>query len=269
MGNNKFSIASVGNRRAFRDGARDGVPIALGYFAVSFSLGIVARNVGMTPIQGMITSALCNASAGEYAGFTMIAAGAAYIEMAIVTLIANARYLLMSCAMSQRMDPEMPFFHRLLMAFDITDELFGITIARPGCLNPWYMYGAIAVALPGWAVGTALGALAGNLMPWRLVSAFSVALYGMFLAIIIPPARKSRILAGLIAISFAASYLAEHLPGISSISSGTRTIILTVVLSSAAAILFPHPAEDSEIEVQEENQKGKNNSSAGAAKQGA
>ncbi len=93
MGNNKFSIASVGNRRAFRDGARDGVPIALGYFAVSFSLGIVARNVGMTPIQGMITSALCNASAGEYAGFTMIAAGAAYIEMAIVTLIANARYL--------------------------------------------------------------------------------------------------------------------------------------------------------------------------------
>ena len=166
------------------------MPIALGYFAVSFSLGIVARNVGMTPIQGMITSALCNASAGEYAGFTMIAAGAAYIEMAIVTLIANARYLLMSCAMSQRMDPDMPFFHRLLMAFDITDELFGITIARPGCLNPWYMYGAIALALPGWAVGTALGALAGNLMPWRLVSAFSVALYGMFLAIIIPPARK-------------------------------------------------------------------------------
>ena len=147
MGNNKFSIASVGNRRAFRDGARDGVPIALGYFAVSFSLGIVARNVGMTPIQGMITSALCNASAGEYAGFTMIAAGAAYIEMAIVTLIANARYLLMSCAMSQRMDPDMPFFHRLLMAFDITDELFGITIARPGYLNPWYMYGAIALAV--------------------------------------------------------------------------------------------------------------------------
>ena len=156
MGNNKFSIASVGNRRAFRDGARDGVPIALGYFAVSFSLGIVARNVGMTPFQVMITSALCNASAGEYAGFTMIAAGAAYIEMAIVTLIANARYLLMSCAMSQRMDPDMPFFHRLLMAFDITDELFGITIARPGCLNPWYMYGAIALALPGWAVGTAV-----------------------------------------------------------------------------------------------------------------
>ena len=237
MGNNKFSIASVGNRRAFRDGARDGVPIALGYFAVSFSLGIVARNVGMTPIQGMITSALCNASAGEYAGFTMIAAGAAYIEMAIVTLLPM--------------------------------NFFGITIARPGCLNPWYMYGAIALALPGWAVGTALGALAGNLMPWRLVSAFSVALYGMFLAIIIPPARKSRILAGLIAISFAASYLAEHLPGISSISSGTRTIILTVVLSSAAAILFPHPAEDSAADTSKETTEETHVHSADAAKQGA
>ena len=106
-------------------------------------------------------------------------------------------------------------------------------------------------------------------MPWRLVSAFSVALYGMFLAIIIPPARKSRILAGLIAISFAASYLAENLPGISSISSGTRTIILTVVLSSAAAILFPHPAEDSETEKAEAEQMEKNNSSADATKQGA
>ena len=231
------------SRKVFCEGMRDGVPIALGYFAVSFSLGIVARNVGMTPIQGMITSALCNASAGEYAGFTMIAAGAAYIEMAIVTLIANARYLLMSCAMSQRMDPDMPFFHRLLMAFDITDELFGITIARPGCLNPWYMYGAIALALPGWAVGTALGALAGNLMPWRLVSAFSVALYGMFLAIIIPPARKDKVVAALVAISFALSFAGSYLPVVSSMSSGTRTIILTVVISSAAAILFPRKTE--------------------------
>ena len=251
------------------EGMRDGLPIGLGYFAVSFSLGIFARNAGLNAFQGFLASLLTNASAGEYAIFTLIAANATYFEVAIMTLITNARYLLMSCALSQRFSPDTGIGHRLLLGYDVTDELFGITIARPGYLNPWYMYGAIALALPGWAVGTALGALAGNLMPWRLVSAFSVALYGMFLAIIIPPARKSRILAGLIAISFAASYLAEHLPGISSISSGTRTIILTVVLSSAAAILFPHPAEDSEIEVQEENQKGKNNSSAGAAKQGA
>ena len=265
----KNNIIRKDNYHAFRTGMRDGIPIGLGYLAVSFSLGIAAQNAGLSPFQGFLVSLLCNASAGEYAGFTLIAADAAFVEVAIITMVANARYLLMSCAMSQRMDPDMPFFHRLLMAFDITDELFGITIARPGCLNPWYMYGAIALALPGWAVGTALGALAGNLMPWRLVSAFSVALYGMFLAIIIPPARKSRILAGLIAISFAASYLAEHLPGISSISSGTRTIILTVVLSSAAAILFPHPAEDSAADTSKETTEETHGHSADAAKQGA
>ena len=141
--------------------------------------------------------------------------------------------------MSQRMDPDMPFFHRLLMAFDITDELFGITIARPGCLNPWYMYGAIALALPGWAVGTALGALAGNLMPWRLVSAFSVALYGMFLAIIIPPAKKDKVVGVLVVISFALSFVCGYLPLISKLSDGTRTILLTVLIAGAAAILFP------------------------------
>ena len=252
MGNNKFSIASVGNRRAFRDGARDGVPIALGYFAVSFSLGIVARNVGMTPIQGMITSALCNASAGEYAGFTMIAAGAAYIEMAIVTLIANARYLLMSCAMSQRTRPGTTLGHRLLMSFGITDELFGITIARPGILNPYYTYGAILLAAPAWAGGTACGIIAGNALPLRAVSALSVALYGMFLAIIIPPARKSKIVAALVAISFALSFACNYLPGISSLSEGTRTILLTVIISGAAAILFP-VKQDAEEAVPAEN----------------
>lgn len=240
------TINSLGihfSRQALQDGIRDGIPIGLGYFAVSFSLGIAAKNAGLTPFQGFLASLLCNASAGEYAGFTLIAAGATYLELAIVTLIANARYLLMSCAMSQRLSPDMPGFHRPLMAFHITDELFGIAIARPGCLNPYYSYGAVLVAGPCWAVGTALGAIAGGLLPLRLVSAFSVALYGMFLAVIIPAARKSKIVAGLIVICFAASFSAAHLPVISQISSGTRTIFLTVVLSAAAAILFPRDTE--------------------------
>ena len=115
----------------------DGIPIGLGYLAVSFSLGIAAKNAGLSPAQSFLASMLCNASAGEYAGFTLIAAGAAYLELAIMTLIVNARYLLMSCAMSQRMAPGTPLYHRLFMAFDITYELFGIAIARPGYLNPW------------------------------------------------------------------------------------------------------------------------------------
>lgn len=239
-----YSITSKENRSIFRQGFMDAIPIALGYFAVSFSLGIAAKNAGMTPMQGFVVSLLCNASAGEYSGISLIAVSASFLEVALITLIANARYLLMSCAMSQRVDPRMPFFHRFIMAFDITDELFAIAIARPGYLNPYYTYGAMLIAMPAWATGTALGAIAGNVLPLRLVSAFSVALYGMFLAIIIPPARKNKVLAGIIVICFTASYGAATLPIISDIAEGTRTIILTVVISAAAAILFPKPAEE-------------------------
>lgn len=232
------------SRKVFCDGMRDGFPIALGYFAVSFSLGIAARNAGLTPMQGFWASLLNNASAGEYAAFTLIATRATYWEVAVITLIANARYLLMSCALAQRFAPETPFFHRLLIGYDVTDELFGITIARPGPLNPYYTYGAILLAAPAWAIGTALGILAGNALPLRIVSALSVALYGMFLAIIIPPARKNRIVAALVLLSFALSFACNYLPGVSALSDGTRTIILTVVISAAAAVLFPVKQEE-------------------------
>ncbi len=239
-----YSIQNEHNKETFRNGMKDGIPIALGYLAVSFSLGIAARNVGLSAGQGFLVSILCNASAGEYAGFTCIGALATYLEIALASLVANARYMLMSCAMSQRLDPKMPFFHRFLMAFHVTDELFGIAIARHGYLNPYYSYGAAIVASPAWGIGTMLGVIAGNMLPVRLVSAFSVALYGMFLAVIIPPARKNKIVAALIVISFVLSYLAATLPVFSDISEGTRTIILTVVIASAAAILFPVPVKE-------------------------
>lgn len=163
-----------------------------------------------------------------------------------MTIIANARYLLMSCAMSQRFSEDTPFFHRFLVAFDLTDELFGIAIARPGYLNPYYSYGAFLVALPGWSIGTAIGIMAGNMLPEDIVSALSVALFGMFLAIIIPPAKKDKIVLVLIIISFTASYLFSVIPGIRSISSGTRTIILTLLIAGTAALLFPVKEEETE-----------------------
>lgn len=218
---------------------KDAVPIGLGYFAVAFSLGIAARNAGMNAFQGFLLSFLNNASAGEYAGITVIAANASYIEIAVVTLIANARYLLMSCAMGQRLKPGLSFGHRLLMGYDITDELFGIAISRPGYLEPFYTYGAMLTAIPCWAAGTACGIIAGNIMPARVVSALSVSLFGMFLAIIIPPAKKDKVVAALIILAFATSYAASCLPVVSSISEGTRTIILTVILSAGAAYFFP------------------------------
>ena len=234
------------NKTAFRDGMRDGIPIGWGYLAVAFSLGIAARNAGLNAAQACLASLLCNASAGEYAGFTVIAANASYIEMAFLTLIANARYILMSCAMSQRMSPSTGSFHRIIMGFDITDELFGIAMARPGSLNPYYTYGAMLVSIPMWAAGTAIGTAAGNILPLSLVSAFSVALYGMFLAVISPPAHRDRVICLIVAVCFALSFAASKLPYISTVSEGTRTVILTVVISSAAALLFPRKEDKEE-----------------------
>ena len=230
----------MNNRQTnFRRGVRDGMPIALGYFAVAFTLGIAARNAGFSALQAMVESLANNASAGEYAVFSLVSAGAGYWEVAVMTLVANARYLLMSCSLSQKLAPETPLRHRMLVAFDVTDEIFGISIAVPGRLNPFYTYGAMAVAIPGWALGTFLGVVVGNVLPLRLVSALSVGLYGMFIAIIVPPARKSRLIAALVLISFAASFIAGRWSLLAGVSSGVKTIALTVAISLAAALLFP------------------------------
>jgi predicted branched-subunit amino acid permease len=233
---------------ALREGIRDGIPIALGYLAVAFALGIAARNAGLTAFQGFVASFLNLASAGQYAGFTAIAARAVYWEVALITLVTNARYLLMSCALSQRFAPDTPLRHRLLVGYAVTDEIFGISIARPGYVEPWYNYGAMLVAVPGWSVGTALGVLAGNILPELVVTALSVALYGMFLAVIIPPARKSKVIAGVVAVSFALSFGAARLPVVRELSGGTRVILLTLLIAGAAAILFPVSEEDEEEE---------------------
>lgn len=245
-------IRTVPRRKALMQGLRDGIPIGLGYFAVSFSLGIAARNAGLTAFQGFLTSLLISASAGEYVGFTIISLGGTYIEMAIMMFIANARYLLMSCALSQKFHPATKLIHRLAVGYYITDELFGIAVARPGWLDPYYSYGAILVAIPCWSLGTALGVIMGNMLPLRIVSALSVALYGMFIAIIIPPSRKNRVVAAFVLLSFVCSYCVRFVPFLTNLSGGTTTIILTVVISAAAAFFFP-------VKTNEENEaKGDN-----------
>ena len=226
-------------RSVFLEGVRDGIPIALGYFAVSFSLGIAARNVGITAGEGMLASLLCMASAGQYALFSLIGEAASLLEVATVTFITNARYFLMSAALSQKIDPGMKHYHRFLFGAVVTDEIFGITIARPGYLDPRYNYGAMAVTMPGWAIGTGLGIIMGTLHPARLVSALSVALFGMFIAVFIPPAKENKVVLGCVAAGFALSLAFELLPLLSALSAGTRTILLTVIISAAAAFFFP------------------------------
>ena len=213
------------SKKHFLRGLRDGIPIGLGYFAVSFGIGISAHNAHLSIFQGFLLSFLNNASSGEYGGITIIAADSGLWAMALMMLVVNARYLLMSCALSQRLSPDTPLPWRLLIAYDLTDEIFGLAIAQPGYLEVWYYFGTMCAAMPGWSIGTVLGVLMGNLMPVWAVSGCSVMLFGMFLAIIIPVGKQNRIVLGCIGVSFLCSLLASVLPFTRELSEGMRILV--------------------------------------------
>ena len=227
-------------------GMKAGIPIAMGYFAVAFTLGIAARKAGLNVLQSGFMSAAMLASAGQFAGINALASGAGYLEMIVAEIVVNLRYLLMSSALSQKVMRDKPFFHRFLMAYGVTDEIFAVSMGVEGRLHPSYMYGAIATAMPGWVLGTLLGALLGMILPSRAMSAMSVALYGMFLAIVIPPSKKNPIIAGVVIVSMTASTIFSLAPVLSRISSGFQIILLTILVAGAAAILFPVKEEEEE-----------------------
>ena len=229
--------------KIFKEGQVTGLPIAVGYFAVSFALGIAMADAGLNPFEGFMMSFLNLSSAGEYAATQVIASNGSYIEMALVTLIANARYMLMSCSLSQKFSPDTKDIHRYLVGYAITDEHFAIAIQRPGYFEPTFMYGAMSLSIPAWSIGTALGIVCGEVLPVRLVSALSVALYGMFLAIIIPPCKEDKVILTIVISGFVLSYLCSILPIISTISSGTRILLLTVIIAGIAAYVKPIKGE--------------------------
>lgn len=231
------------NKKWYARGLRDGIPIGLGYFAVGFTLGITAKEAGITAFQMGIMSLLMNASAGQFAVITIIAGQSGYVAMVLTQIVINIRYLLMSCALSQKISPDTPLWKRLIMSNYVTDEVFGIAVSVPGELNPFYNFGAATVASPSWALGTVLGVVVGNILPPSLTSALSVALYGMFLAVVIPAAKSDKVVAVVVAASMAGSLAFTFLPYLSGLSSSTRIIILTLVIAAAAAILHPVPAE--------------------------
>ena len=228
----------------FLTGLKNGIPICLGYFAVSFALGIAARNGGLHAFQAFLMSLLMVASAGEFAAVTLITTGAGAVEMIITSLIVNLRYFLMSCSLTQKLKPGTPLIHRFLLAQGITDEIFGLSVSVEGWLNPLYTYGLLVISASGWCAGTVLGVVMGNILPGWMTNGLSVAMYGMFLAIIIPPSRKSSFIGGLVAVSMAASGLFAVFPVLCRISSGFRIIILTILIAGAAA--FIRPVEEQE-----------------------
>ena len=229
----------------FKHGFKNGIPIFLGYLAVSFTFGITAKSGGVDSLAVVLMSALNFTSAGQFAALDIIISGASYAEMALTQLIINLRYSLMSSSISQRMSERMPAFHRFIIAFGMTDEIFGVDSSYPETnIPPAFCSGVMAAAQPGWVLGTLLGVISGSLLPPRILSALGIALYGMFIAIIVPPARKNRVLGGIIIISMLASLLFSTLPVLREISSGFRIIILTLLIASAAAILFPVNADE-------------------------
>ena len=222
-----------------KKGFHDAFPVFLGYFAVAFSLGIVAGNAGFNAFQGFLLSLTNLSSSGQYAGLLLYTENAGYLELALMVLVANARYLLMSFAISQKISPKDSLGKRLVYAFGLTDELFGLGIMTPGYLRFPYMLAALCTAAPGWALGTAFGVIVGDILPGIFSEAMNVAIFGMFLAIIIPPGKANKRILSAVVISFAVSLACTYAPVISAWSSGTRVLILTLIIASAFALLFP------------------------------
>lgn len=229
----------------FGRGVKDGIPIGLGYFAVSFTFGMMGVASGLKIWQVTLISFMNLTSAGQFAGLPLIVGGGSCYELALTQLIINMRYCLMSFALSQKLERHTLWFHRFIMAYGVTDEIFGISVNKEGRLSPYYTYGAMSVAIPGWTLGTLAGAISGQLLPPFMMSALGVAIYGMFLAIIIPPAKKEGPVLWVILAAMGLSTLFAFGPVLRQISSGFVIIITTLVVAGTAAWL--HPVEEKEV----------------------
>lgn len=231
------------NQMNFKRGIQDGIPIGLGYFAVSFTFGMMAVSGGLTAWQAVLISLTNLTSAGQFAGLGIIVAGGSMWEMALTQLVINLRYCLMSFSLSQKLEKNISTGHRLAVAFGVTDEIFGVSASQEGRLSPWYNYGVMSMAIPGWTLGTLVGAVLGNVLPGFLVSALNVAIYGMFLAVIIPPAKKNKSVFGVVIGAMAISTVFAVVPVLNKVSSGFVIIITTLIVAGLAAHFSPIPEE--------------------------
>lgn len=220
----------------FKIGCRKGIPIALGYLSVSFTFGVKAVNGGLPPWIAILISLTNLTSAGQFAGTNLMIAQAAYIEIVVTTLVINARYMLMSLALSQKLKAGIGVRKRCLFGFGITDEVFAVAAAEPGKISDSYMFGLISMPILGWTLGTALGAFASDIMPAVLANAMELGLYAMFIAIIIPPAKKNKSVAMVIVLAIVFECILCLIPAI---TGGFKVILATIAAAAIGAILFP------------------------------
>ena len=226
-------------KNAFKRGLIHGIPICLGYLAVSFSFGIFAVGQGLSVAEVVMISMTNVTSAGQLAGVPIIAGAGSLIELASTQLIINLRYALMSVSLSQKTDKSVRLIDRFLIAFVNTDEVFAVSAVQPEGVSRWYMYGLITTPYLGWAIGTALGAVAGDILPAVVSTALGVAIYGMFIAIVVPDAKKHRPTALCVLTAIAFSLLFYYVPVLSSVPSGFVIIICAVTASAIFAFFAP------------------------------
>ncbi|MDO4618586.1 MAG: AzlC family ABC transporter permease [Clostridia bacterium] len=222
----------------FMFGARDGLPIALGYLAVSFSFGMAASTAGIPIWVSVMLSALNLTSAGQFSALTLMCNSAPILEVAAATFIINIRYLLMSIVLSQKVQ-KMPFAAKMLVSFGITDEIFTVSSTKPKKVGFSYMMGLIIVPYIGWTLGTLFGAFMGELLPVSVSSALTVCLYAMFIAIFLPPAKEEKSVGFAVLIAVAISCIFTWVPLLKDVSSGWAVITASVIAALFAALLFP------------------------------
>lgn len=241
-------------RGSFFRGFRDGLPICLGYIPIAFAFGMQATQAGLPAWVPIAISMTNLTSAGQFAGLSIILAGGAYVELAVTTFIINIRYMLMSLALSQRLDPQMSTLERCAVAFGNTDEIFAVAIRQPGTLKTSYLAGLIASPYIGWSLGTILGATSTSLLPASVQSALGITIYAMFIAIIIPPARKARPILITVLLATVLSCVFRYTPGLNRLSAGWVIILVAVLAAGFCALRFPvsdAPEEEASPEVQE------------------
>lgn len=234
----------------YTHGFKGGLPIGLGYLSVSFSFGIMAAQMGFPWWSAILISMTNLTSAGQVAGILIIAAGGGYIELALSQVIINLRYALMSITLSQKLDRKVTKAEKLLMSFGMTDEIFALCVSKKGTVNFPFFLGVMTLPYIGWSLGTTLGVSAGAILPEMLIAVLGIAIYGMFMAIVLPVARKERNVAICCLIAVVLSCIFYYVPFLSGVSSGISIIICTLAASCLAAWLFPVKQNKDEEEVQ-------------------
>ena len=219
------------------EGVRDGLPIGLGYLSVSFTFGILAVSKGLSWIQAGLISLTNITSAGQVAGLGIMTTAGGLIAMIISQIVINLRYSLMGIALSQKADKTMTPLLRILLAYGITDEIFGVAVSKKHEFGARYFFGLTVLPVAGWVAGTVIGAILGQVFPDFLTNALAIGIYGMFVSIVLPKAKHDKVIMVTSLMACVLSCAFFYIPFLSEhVTQGFAIIIAAVVAAIAGVI---------------------------------